>query len=77
MDGEFDLAKFDEYREDNRLEVKKARNGLPDDLWETYSAFANSNGGCIILGVKEHDDKSWYDSSGEKTEASGRRITAA
>ena len=32
MDGEFDLAKFDEYREDNRLEVKKARNGLPDDL---------------------------------------------
>ena len=60
MDGEFDLAKFDEYREDNRLEVKKARNGLPDDLWETYSAFANSNGGCIILGVKEHDDKSWY-----------------
>ena len=42
------------------LKSKKARNGLPDDLWETYSAFANSNGGCIILGVKEHDDKSWY-----------------
>ena len=65
MDGEFDLAKFDEYREDNRLEVKKARNGLPDDLWETYSAFANSNGGCIILGVKEHDDKSWYPCCGK------------
>ena len=55
----FDLSKFDEYREDNRREVKKASAGLPISLWDTYSAFANCYGGVIILGIREEKDGSW------------------
>lgn len=55
----FDLSKFNEYREDNRCEIKKAREGLPNSLWSTYSAFANCYGGVIIFGVSENKDGSW------------------
>lgn len=59
MGVDFDLSNFDEYREGNRLEVKAANGGLPGSLWETYSSFANSYGGCIICGVVERKNGSW------------------
>lgn len=51
--SQFSLDKIAFYREGNHLEVKSARGGLPHSLWESYSAFANSEGGIIVLGISE------------------------
>ena len=39
------------------LECKKAQNSVPNSLWDTYSAFANTYGGTILLGVVEHTEE--------------------
>ena len=46
-----DLLKYGEHI---NLECKKAESKLPNSVWETYSSFANTDGGTILFGVEEH-----------------------
>jgi predicted HTH transcriptional regulator len=39
------------------IECKKAESKVPTSAYESYSAFANTKGGFIILGVKEDKTK--------------------
>ena len=36
------------------FEMKTGQNKLPNDVWETVSAFSNTSGGWIVLGVHQH-----------------------
>lgn len=51
------MEKLLKYGESSEHEFKKSENALSEDVWETYSAFANTNGGIIFLGIKEKNDK--------------------
>lgn len=44
----YEILKIDE---NENMECKKSSSDLPRDMWETYSSFANTDGGIILLGV--------------------------
>lgn len=50
------------------FEVKEASENLPKSVWETVSAFSNTQGGWIILGIKEKKENgvSTYEIQGVK-----------
>lgn len=43
--------------ENTEVEFKSALGGFPGSFWETYSAFGNTAGGIIVLGIKEKNHK--------------------
>ena len=43
------------------MEFKSAKGGFPHSMWETYSSFANTDGGAIVFGIREKDDRFYLD----------------
>ncbi len=48
------------------IECKEGSNEIPKSLWESYSAMANTNGGIIILGIKEIKKTGTFEVQGVK-----------
>lgn len=47
------LENINDINENEELEFKRGKGGFPGSFWETYSAFANSNGGVFVIGLKD------------------------
>lgn len=41
------------HKESSEVEFKSAKGGFPGSFWETYSSFANTDGGVVIFGIRE------------------------
>jgi len=51
---------FDEIPiENEHREYKKAKNAFPKEAWETISAFENTDGGSLFLGIVENSNHSF------------------
>lgn len=46
-----------ELKESNQIECKLAKKSFPKEALYTYSAFANTEGGILILGIEEKEGK--------------------
>ena len=55
------IKRFVAEGENAAVEFKRARGGIPADFWPSYSAFANTDGGTIILGIREKDGKRYIE----------------
>lgn len=61
-------------KENSEVEYKSAAGGFPKaEFWRSFSAFANTNGGTIVLGVKEKDHRFIPDGLSEELIAKYRK----
>ncbi|MCJ7596311.1 MAG: ATP-binding protein [Desulfobacterales bacterium] len=51
-----ELKKLLKAGEWNDIEFKEARNALPKSTFETVSAFANTHGGWLVLGILQQGE---------------------
>ena len=53
------------------FECKAAHDKLPENVWETVSAFSNTSGGWIVFGIQQHGKRFVIQgvNNGEKTES--------
>lgn len=47
--------------ENSEVEFKSAKGGFPKEFWKSFSAFANTNGGKIVLGVTQKQNAFYPD----------------
>lgn len=61
------------FQEGAEVEYKSAKGGFPQSFWSSFSAFANTNGGTLVLGVKEKNGKFMPDGLTEEQVTSYRK----